>query len=44
LIRYWLTPAPDERFDKKIDDINSLYQQAKDLAQKREVVMSIEAV
>jgi transposase len=42
LIRYWLTPAPDERFDEKVDDINSLYQQAQDLAQKSEVVMSID--
>jgi transposase len=42
LIRYWLTPAPDERFDEKVDDINSLYQQAMDLSQKGEVVMSID--
>jgi transposase len=42
LIRYWLTPAPDERFDEKVDDINSLYQQAQNLAQKGEVVMSID--
>jgi hypothetical protein len=41
LIRYWLTPAPDEWFDEKVDDINSLYQQAQNLAQKREVVMNI---
>ena len=42
MIRYWLTPVPDERFDEKVDDINSLYQQAKNLAQKGEVVMSID--
>jgi hypothetical protein len=42
LIRYWLTPAPDERFDEKVDDINSLYQQAQNLAQKGEIVMSID--
>ena len=42
MIRYWLTPAPDERFDEKVDDINSLYQQAQNLAQKGEVVMSID--
>jgi hypothetical protein len=42
LIRYWLTPAPDERFDEKVDDINSLYQQAQNLAQKGEFVMSID--
>jgi transposase len=42
LIRYWLTPAPDERFDEKVDDINSLYQKAQNLAQKGEIVMSID--
>ena len=42
LIRYWLTPAPDDQFDEKVDDINSLYQQAQNLAQKGEVVMSID--
>jgi transposase len=42
LIRYWLTPAPDERFNEKIDDINSLYQQAQNLAQKGEVIISID--
>jgi len=42
LIRYWLTPAPDDQFDEKVDDINSLYQQAPHLAQKGEVVMSID--
>ena len=42
MIRYWLTPAPDEQFDEKVDDINSLYQQAQNLAQKGEVVMSID--
>jgi transposase len=42
LIRYWLTPAPDDQFDEKVNDINSLYQQAQNLAQKGEVVMSID--
>ena len=42
MIRYWLTPAPDDQFDEKVDDINSLYQQAMNLAQKGEVVMSID--
>ena len=42
MIRYWLTPAPDDQFDEKVDDINSLYQQAQNLAQKGEVVMSID--
>ena len=41
-MRYWLTPAPDERFDEKVDDINSLYQQSQKLAQKGEIVMSID--
>ena len=41
LIRYWLTPAPDKRFDEKVGDINSLYQQAQNLVQKGEIVMSI---
>jgi transposase len=40
LIRYWLTPEPDERSDEKIKDINALYQHAPELAQKGEVVMS----
>lgn len=42
MIRYWLTPAPDERFDEKVDDINSLYQQSQSLAQKGEIVMSVD--
>jgi transposase len=40
LIRYWLTPEPDERSEEKIKDINALYQAAPELAQKGEVVMS----
>jgi transposase len=40
MIRYWLTPEPDERSDEKIKDINALYQQAPELATKGEVVMS----
>jgi transposase len=35
-----LTQEPDERFDEKVNDINELYQQAPELAQKGEVVMS----
>lgn len=34
--------SPDDQFDEKVDDINSLYQQAQNLAQKGEVVMSID--
>jgi hypothetical protein len=40
LIRYWLTPAQDEQFDQKVEDINRLYQQAPELAQKGERVVS----
>ena len=42
LIRYWLTPdkEKDERFDEKVNDINGLYKQAPELAQKGEAVMS----
>jgi transposase len=40
LIRYWLTPEPDERSEEKIKDINALYQAAPELAQKGEVVLS----
>jgi len=27
-VRYWLTEAPDERLDEKVEDINTLYRQA----------------
>jgi transposase len=37
-----LTPAPDERFDEKVADINSLYRQAPELAQQGECVVSID--
>ena len=40
MIRYWLTPEPDERSDEKITDINALYHQAPELAAKGEVVLS----
>ena len=32
LIRYWMTTEKDERFDQKVADINTLYQQAPELA------------
>jgi putative transposase len=35
-----LTPAPDERFDEKVADINSLYRQAPELAQQGERTVS----
>jgi transposase len=40
LIRYWLTQETDEHFDEKVNDINTLYTQAPELAQKGEAVMS----
>lgn len=39
-MRYWLTPVPDEQLDEKVADINALYHQALELAQKGERVMS----
>jgi transposase len=39
-VRYWLTPVQDERLEEKIEDINTLYGQAADLAQAGERVMS----
>ena len=32
--RYWLTPAQEADFDVKVNDINTLYQQAPELAQQ----------
>lgn len=42
MIRYWLTPdkEKDKRFDEKVKDINELYHQAPELAEKGEAVMS----
>ncbi len=42
MIRYWLTPEreTDAQFDEKVADINTLYQQAPDLAKKGEIVVS----
>ena len=39
-MRYWLTPVPDEQFDEKVEDINTLYQQAPELSKKGERVIS----
>jgi len=39
-VRYWLTPVPDEQFEEKVEDINSLYRQASELTEKGERVMS----
>lgn len=35
-----MTPEPDERFDEKVTDINTLYRQAPELANQGEAVMS----
>jgi len=39
-VRYWLTPAPDERLDKKVEDINTLYRQAQALTEQRQRILS----
>ena len=39
-MRYWLTPEPDEQFEEKVEDLNTLYRQAPELAQKGERVLS----
>jgi hypothetical protein len=40
LIRYWLTPEPDEQLDQKIADINTLYRLAPQRAQQGERTLS----
>ena len=40
MIRYWLTPGDDDRFDEKTSDLNTIYQQAPVLTQKGEKVIS----
>jgi len=40
LIRYWLTRGDDDRFDEKVSDVNTIYKQAPELAQKGEKVVS----
>jgi hypothetical protein len=40
LIRYWLTPVFDDEFNHRVEDINHLYRQAPELAQKAEQVLS----
>ena len=42
LVRYWLTPSEDERFDAKVSDICSLYRDASALGQQGERVLSTE--
>ena len=42
LIRYWLTPVVDEQADEKVSNINQLYQQAPQLAERGEAVVSID--
>lgn len=40
LIRYWLTAVVDERSEEKIADINKLYQEAPELMEEGEAVVS----
>ena len=42
MIRYWLTTEKDERFDEKVADINTLYQQAPELVKQGIQVESID--
>ena len=39
-MRYWLTPVPDERFDEKVEDINTLYRQAQALTEQGQRILS----
>jgi transposase len=41
-VRYWLTPAPDERLDEKVEDINALYHQAQALTEQGQRILSID--
>lgn len=40
MIRYWLTPAYEEHFEVKVNEICTVYQQAPDLAAQGERVLS----
>jgi transposase len=40
MVKYWLTSVYDEQFDEKVKDINTVYRQAPDSAQKGERVIS----
>lgn len=40
MIRYWLTSKRDEQFGEKAEDINTVYRQAPELAQKGERTVS----
>jgi hypothetical protein len=39
-VRYWLNPAPDERLDEKVEDINTLYRQAQSLTEQGQRILS----
>ena len=39
-MRYWLNPVPDERFDEKVEDINTLYRQAPVLTEQGQRIVS----
>ncbi len=42
MIRYWLTPEPDEQFDSKVTDVNTSYHEAAERTQRGERVESVD--
>jgi hypothetical protein len=43
-VRYWLTPAPDERLDEKVEDINTLYRRAQALTEQGQRILSTDGI
>ena len=39
-MRYWLTPVPDERFDEKVEDFNTLVRHAQVLTEREQWILS----
>ena len=39
MVRSWLTPEPDEEFDEKVSDINTLYKSASEITHNDEAVI-----
>ena len=39
MVRSWLTPEPDEEFDEKVSDINTLYKSASEITHNGEAVI-----
>jgi hypothetical protein len=39
-VRHWLTPVPDEHFEEKVQDINTVYRQAPERTQEGERTLS----